>query len=252
MPGRLVANAPCPPALRNGFRGDPGSRAWSLVDAGGDLVELPVAMPKTITAACQLLRYGCPPQGRHRALDLLLALAAVECHASTGNPDLLLPGLLRELVIATTRLVGRTWLKANAEEAASFTALQASLHPPPLPELDHLLACLLSDRFRLPGPSRQPGPVLTPRRTGTDRGVRRFNAAAPLDGQGRDQSWRETAEMRGAHPCDTANCATDPAMVAAVPTWICVLRVVNVEMQRELPSSSRRLGQRSSMSWPPT
>jgi hypothetical protein len=138
------------------------------------------------------------------------------------------------LVIATTRLVGRSWLRANAEEAASFTALQTSLHPPPLPELDHLLACLLSDRFRLPDP-----------------GVRRFTAAAPLDGQHRDQSKRETAEKRGAHPCSTAGCATDPATVAAVPTWICVLRMVNVGMQHELPSSRRRPGQRSSTSRPP-
>jgi hypothetical protein len=137
----------------------------------------------------------------------------------------LLPGLLRELVIATTRLVGRSWLKANAEEAASFKALQTSLHPPPLPELDHLLACLLSDRFRL-----------------ANRGDRRFNAAAPLYGQGREQSKRETAEERGAHPCDAAGCATSPATVAAVPTWICVLRMVNVGMQHELPSSRRGPG----------
>jgi hypothetical protein len=34
--------------------------------------------------------------------------------------------------------------------AAAFTALQATWEPPPLPELDQILARVLSDRFRLP------------------------------------------------------------------------------------------------------
>lgn len=96
---------------------------------GGDLVgQLPAAMPKTITATDQLLRSARSPEARHRALDLLLALATVECNASAGGPALVLPGLLRDLVIANTRLEGRNWLEVNAEETASFTRLQNSFH----------------------------------------------------------------------------------------------------------------------------
>jgi hypothetical protein len=60
--------------------------------------------------------------------------------------------LLRDLVIITTRLAGRAWLEANADSTAAFTALQATSHPPPLPELDRILAHVLSDRFGLPRP----------------------------------------------------------------------------------------------------
>ena len=110
-------------------------------------------MPKTISATDHLLRSACPPDSRHHARDLLLALAAVECHASTGGELAAgLPALLRDLVIITARLAGRRWLEANVEVAEAFTALQVTVQPPPLPELDHVLACVLSDRFGLPGP----------------------------------------------------------------------------------------------------
>jgi hypothetical protein len=239
----------------------PGAQAM----AGGDLVgQLPVAMPKTITATDQLLRSGCPPEARYRALELLLALAAVECQAGTGDAARMLPGLLRDLVIVTRRLVGRTWLDANAEETASFTMLQTSLHAPPLPELDHLLACLLADRFGLSAPGRQPGPMPNHRRqiaAGADRrgrpagpgqprqpaelreprpgiadDARRFSAAAALDG--RDESG--TAEDAAAGPSDTAGCASGSATPAAAPTWISLLRKVNLGMQRELRSGGWR------------
>jgi hypothetical protein len=231
------------------------------------VAQLPAAMPKTIRATDQLLRSGCRPETRHRALELLLALAAVECHASTGGPAVVLPGLLRELVIVTTRLVGRAWLESNAEETAFFTRLQNSLHAPPLPDLDHLLACLLSDRFGLPGPSREPSPDLThhrsiaagadnlARRAGlgpprqpvalpdsrphTGRGARRLSAATALDGPRWDESRRDPAERPGAHPCDTAGSATSNAAAAAVPTWIGLLRRVNLGM-REVRSGGRR------------
>jgi hypothetical protein len=230
--------------------------------------QLSAAMPNTITAADQLLRSGCPPEARHRALDLLLALAAVECHAGTGGTALVLPGLLRDLVIVTTRLVGRTWLDANAEETAPFTRVQSSLHAPPLPELDLLLACLLADRFGLSATSRQPGPELTqhrpapaganrrgrpagPDRPGqpvelpqarlrTDRDARSFAAAASLDGPGRDESRRGTADQPGTDSCDTADRVTSPATAAAVPTWICLLRRVNLGLRRELRFDARR------------
>lgn len=107
----------------------------------------PAAMPRTISAADQLLRCACPPATRRQTGDLMMTLAAVECHASLGGPTLMLPTLLRDVVIITARLAGRAWLEANADSVAAFTALQASLQPPPLSELDQILARVLSDRF---------------------------------------------------------------------------------------------------------
>ena len=117
--------------------------------------QLPTALPETISAADRLLRYACPPDARHQVSDLLLALAAVECHVSSGGPALMLPALLRDLVIITTRLAGGAWLEANADSTAAFTALHAATHPPPLPELDQILARVLSDRFGLARPRQQ-------------------------------------------------------------------------------------------------
>ena len=111
---------------------------------------LPAAMPSTISAAGQLQRSACPPDARRQVGDLLLALAAVECHASMSGPALVPPALLRDLVVITARLAGRAWLEASTDGAAAFTALQATRPPPPLPELDQILARVLSDRFRLP------------------------------------------------------------------------------------------------------
>ena len=121
---------------------------------GGDPVErLPAAMPNTIGAADQLLRSGCPPDTRRHAGDLMVTLAAVERHASLGESAALLPALLRDLVIVTGKLVGRTWLEAKADLTSAFTALQATPAPPPMPELDQILARVLADRFGLPQPA---------------------------------------------------------------------------------------------------
>jgi hypothetical protein len=110
-----------------------------------------VAVPKTICAADQLCRSARPPDIRRQAGDLLLMLATVECHVSAGGPAQVPPALLRDLVIITARLAGRTWLEARADSAAAaFTELQAASQPPPLGELDHILAGVLSDRFGLP------------------------------------------------------------------------------------------------------
>jgi hypothetical protein len=57
------------------------------------------------------------------------------------------PALLRDVVIITARLVGRTWLDAHADSTATFTALYAGQRP--LPELDHILTRVLADRFGL-------------------------------------------------------------------------------------------------------
>ena len=114
---------------------------------------LPAAMPGTISVADYLCRSARPPQARRQAGDLLMTLAAVECHASVAGPAAVPPALLRDLVIITARLAGRAWLDAHADSTAAFTALQASWQPPPLPELDQALARLLSDRFALPSPA---------------------------------------------------------------------------------------------------
>ena len=58
--------------------------------------------------------------------------------------------LLRDLVILTARLAGRRWLEANSESVAAFTALYATRLPPPLAELDQILASVLSSRFGAP------------------------------------------------------------------------------------------------------
>lgn len=93
-----------------------------------------------------------------QASDLLLALAAVECHVSASGPGQVPPALLRDLVIMTARLAGRTWLAAKAGSVAAFTELQATRQPPPLAELDGILAGVLMDRFGLHRPkAAQPG-----------------------------------------------------------------------------------------------
>jgi len=113
---------------------------------------LPATMHTTISVVDHLRRAGCPAAVRRQGLDLLLTLAAVECHASVSGPAVVPPALLRDLVIITGRLAGPTWLDANADKTAAFTALQFMLEPPPLAELDQILARVLSGRF---------GPALT-------------------------------------------------------------------------------------------
>ena len=114
---------------------------------------LPTAMPGTISIADYLCRSACRPEARRQAGDLLLTAAAVECHASVAGPAGVPPALLRDLVIITARLAGRAWLDAHADSTAALTALQATWQPPPLPELDRILANMLSDRFALPAPT---------------------------------------------------------------------------------------------------
>jgi hypothetical protein len=106
-------------------------------------------MPKSISATDRLLCSPCPHRARRYARELLLALGAVECHAAVGGHAELLPALLRDVVIITIRLADRSWLEANADAAGAFIALQAALQPPPLPELDRILADVLSERFGL-------------------------------------------------------------------------------------------------------
>lgn len=110
---------------------------------------LPGQMPSTMCAANHLRRSARPPHDNRYAADLLLTLTAVECYASVGGHAAVPPALLRELVIITGRLVGHGWLEANADRTAAFTALLITPEPPPLAELDQILAHVLSDRFGL-------------------------------------------------------------------------------------------------------
>jgi len=110
--------------------------------------QLPQAMPKTISEADHVRCSPCPPDTRCQICDLLQALAAVECHFAAGGPAGVPAGLLRDLVIITARLAGAAWLEAHAETtAAAFSALHTARQLPPLPELDRILASLLSNRF---------------------------------------------------------------------------------------------------------
>jgi hypothetical protein len=107
------------------------------------------AMPKTISVADHLRRSAYAPDNHRRVSDLLLALAAVECHSSAFGSEQVPSALLRDLVIITAVLASRTWLHANADTTIAFTDLYASPQPPPLPQLDQILARVLSDRFGL-------------------------------------------------------------------------------------------------------
>ncbi len=108
---------------------------------------VPATMYKTISVADRLRRSGCPAAVRGQAVDLLQVLAAVECHASASGPAAVPAALLRDLVIITGRLAGRAWLTAGADKTAAFAALLSMAVPPPLAELDQVLARVLSDRF---------------------------------------------------------------------------------------------------------
>lgn len=84
---------------------------------------------------------------------MLLAAAAVEISAAVEGAEQVPAALLRDLVIVTVRLTGCSWLETDVASGAAVIALQASRQPPPLPELDRILARALADRFgaaRLP------------------------------------------------------------------------------------------------------
>ena len=116
---------------------------------------LPGAMPKTISAADHVRRSVEVPDTRRKAVDLLQVLAAVECSFAVGGQDGVAPGLLRDLITITAGLASPAWLEATAETpaVASFTALTATQQPPPLPELDQILASLLRRRFAVRVPA---------------------------------------------------------------------------------------------------
>ena len=112
-------------------------------------------MPKTISAADHVRRSVEVPDARRKAVDLLQVLAAVECSFAVGGQDGVAAGLLRDLITITAGLASPAWLEATAETpaVASFTALTATQQPPPLPELDQILASLLRRRFAVRVPA---------------------------------------------------------------------------------------------------
>jgi hypothetical protein len=112
-------------------------------------------MPKTISAADHVRRRAHMPDARRKAGDLLQALAAVECTFTMGGAAEVPAGLLRDVVIITAELAGRTWLETNSETpaAAAFVALTVTRRPPLLPELDRILASLLRSRFAVRAPA---------------------------------------------------------------------------------------------------
>jgi hypothetical protein len=138
----------CGACVTNGFY---IPHACSAREIGGDLVpRLPYSMPRTISAAHHVSRSARAPDAGSKVADLLQALATVECNFAVGGPTGVPAGLLRDLVILTARLAGRGWLEANSESVADFTALYGTRLPPPLAELDQILASVLSSRFGAP------------------------------------------------------------------------------------------------------
>jgi len=67
------------------------------------------------------------------------------------------PALLSDLLIITSGPVGRTWLDTHADRTtdstAAFTSVHATQQPPPLPEVEHILTRVLSNRFALAPPA---------------------------------------------------------------------------------------------------
>ncbi len=112
------------------------------------------AMPKTIDAVDRVRRSGGPPDVRCRADDLLQGLAAVECYFSAGGAAAVPAGLLRVLVMITAALADRAWVETHADKTALFAASHSAWQPPPLPELDQILADALSARFAAGGQRR--------------------------------------------------------------------------------------------------
>jgi hypothetical protein len=110
---------------------------------------LPATMHATICVVDRLRRSERPAATRLQALDLLVTLAAVERHASARGAAAVPAALLRDLVIIAGGLAGRPWLEANADSTRAFTALLFMPEPPPLAELDQILARVLSGRFGL-------------------------------------------------------------------------------------------------------
>jgi hypothetical protein len=113
------------------------------------MVRLAGALPETVGAAEWVRRYAARAASRNGYADLLQVLALIENNFILGGPAVP-PRLLRDLVIATTGLAGRSWLSSNesSPEVAAFLALHSRPAPPALPVLDRIVSDLLRMRFR--------------------------------------------------------------------------------------------------------
>lgn len=88
--------------------------------------------------------------------DLLHALTRADNAFVSGGPAAVSPCLLRELVIITSTVAGRRWLRAGegTPEVKAFGSLYTASRPPSLPELDGTLSALLLRRFDRAVPTR--------------------------------------------------------------------------------------------------
>lgn len=151
-----------------GCAGDPpaGVLTREFKIGGNRVARLPAALPKTLAAADHVRRCASRPDDRRKAIDLVQAVAAVECGFTLADAAAVPAGMLRDLVLITAGLAGGPWLRANAEQpaAAEFVSLNVSPQPPPLPELDQILATLLWRRFSRPLAGNSSLTVLSPAR----------------------------------------------------------------------------------------
>jgi hypothetical protein len=108
----------------------------------------PGALPKTVAGAEYVRSHAARDAARNQGADLLQVLALIENNFIVGGPAVP-PGLLRDLVITVTALVGRGWLSANdtVPAVSAFLALHSRPEPPALPELDRIISDLLRSRF---------------------------------------------------------------------------------------------------------
>jgi hypothetical protein len=76
----------------------------------------------------------------------LLALAAVECHVSAGDPARIPPALLRDMVIIAARRAGGTWLGRGTFTARPIDAYASTVsgHGHTMDMANHRLRSLLA------------------------------------------------------------------------------------------------------------
>lgn len=118
--------------------------------------QLPRALPKTVAMAEQAQRAAPNARVLRRLTDLLHALAITDSAFVSGGSAAVSPGRLRELVIITSTVAGRRWLRAGegTPEVKAFDSLYSARKPPSLPELDETLSALLHRRFGRVLPAR--------------------------------------------------------------------------------------------------
>lgn len=124
---------------------------------------------KTRAAAEYVALHGRSEPSRARAGVLLARLATCKAALEDGNGSsartgngpqpTVDPGTLRALVLAARDLVGRAWLKANADDpdVEAFVAMCNEAVPPDAEEIDRTCSAVLWARFAPGGGSSDPG-----------------------------------------------------------------------------------------------